>query len=525
MRAPVRLGRRSRVPPPQTRAETACHAPFTGLFFNQLGEVHACCFSRGYPLGRIHEQRLPEIWAGARRQTLCAAMDAGDLGLGCDVCDWRQSVGMETHASEYDRFTIEPVVPAWPKLMTFALTNACNLECVMCEGEISSAIRARRDRRPPLPNHYGEEFFDDLRAFVPHLEEANFIGGEPFLIRGNDRIWDLLAELAPDTPIALTTNATIWNARVERVVTSLPAFVNVSLDGFSKATFEAIRIGADRDVVFGNFERFAAVAARGVQILHCLMPQNVHEFADLVRFAEHHGVRILVNVITRGPSAHCLERLPRAELRAIRDRMASDAERLAPSLELNAGVLVEQVERLDRWLDHDGPPLALRTPGSREILDLATTGPSHDDGPARERVRLFAAQGTGPWVFVVDQDGMILSTTPGLEAALGLPPGDLTGREADAVRYALIRRFGAIVDERILERSASEVARLMTFPDTELLAVNVAVRGADGIARSARVHFATRPVTALRSAADGRDVATHEQSAVVDPPLPSAGQQ
>ena len=55
----------------------------------------------------------------------------------------------------------------WPKHIEFALSNTCNLQCVQCSGELSSAIRAQREHRPPLRSPYGDAFFDEIQEFLP----------------------------------------------------------------------------------------------------------------------------------------------------------------------------------------------------------------------------------------------------------------------------------------------------------------------------------------------------------------------
>ena len=66
--------------------------------------------------------------------------------------------------------------------MEFSISNVCNLECVMCNGNFSSAIRAHRDQLPPAKSVYSNAFDPVLRSILPHLFRAKFLGGEPFLI-------------------------------------------------------------------------------------------------------------------------------------------------------------------------------------------------------------------------------------------------------------------------------------------------------------------------------------------------------
>jgi MoaA/NifB/PqqE/SkfB family radical SAM enzyme len=75
-------------------------------------------------------------------------------------------------------------------MMELEIENTCNLECVMCIGELSSAIRKNRDKLPPIKSPYNEAFVEQLEEFIPHLKELRFNGGEPFLINSVFRIFE-----------------------------------------------------------------------------------------------------------------------------------------------------------------------------------------------------------------------------------------------------------------------------------------------------------------------------------------------
>ena len=123
----------------------------------------------------------------------------------------------------------------------------CNLQCVMCNGELSSSIRSLREHRPPIEFTYGDQFFRELTEFLPHLKEAAFLGGEPFLSRDASRVWDLMIELDCHPSVHVTTNATVMNKRVESYIERLQ--MNARSPTRLGPTFEAIRVGADFDEV------------------------------------------------------------------------------------------------------------------------------------------------------------------------------------------------------------------------------------------------------------------------------------
>ena len=92
-----------------------------------------------------------------------------------------------------DPFPVDSAQPEWPSVIEFNGSNACNLECIMC-GEYSSAIRGNVEGLPPLRKVYDDQFFDDLRLFLPHLRLLNLLGGEPFFAAETHRIWNMMIE-------------------------------------------------------------------------------------------------------------------------------------------------------------------------------------------------------------------------------------------------------------------------------------------------------------------------------------------
>ena len=162
---------------------SACYAPFTSMFLDPHGNVLACCQNTRHPLGHVGDAPLVELWRGEGAASLRRALRADDLSQGCEYCAWQLEDGGwdTTLAASFDDAPVDHGAPEWPRCLELALSTTCNLECAMCNGDWSSKIRARREGRPPLPKPYGEPFFAELREFLPHLSEARFLGGEPFL--------------------------------------------------------------------------------------------------------------------------------------------------------------------------------------------------------------------------------------------------------------------------------------------------------------------------------------------------------
>lgn len=283
------------------KIDAACIAPWVALELDPSGWVYACCANQQYPLGRIGRQRLKDLWGGPRARVLRTALADWDLSIGCNSCQWHFEHGRnDPDAAVYDQYPIDDDEPSGPVAMTFALSNRCNLACVMCTPELSSTLR-HREGLAPLPTVYDDAFFEDLAPWLPDLRYAKFLGGEPFLIPQHHRVWDLMDSVGGPERMQVTTNGTIWNDRVEMVLDRFSVDVTISIDAVSPARYEAIRVGADRDAVWRNVTRFQErCLAHGTELrlCFCLMASNWEELPHFLLWARELGATVSVNVVS-----------------------------------------------------------------------------------------------------------------------------------------------------------------------------------------------------------------------------------
>jgi len=356
--------------------EALCYAPFSSLFFDPLGHVHSCCQSVNHSLGNIKNARLADIWHGSTtNQKFRDTLMSGILPSACVNCKYEIDRGnfAQTFARVFDSFKVNSSRPAWPQSLWFALSNACNLECVQCYGELSSSIRKNRDRLPPLPKIYDDQFFEDLRPFLRHLAlkqplseakkdpvhepvrdyytRAVFLGGEPFLSRENFRIWEMMIE---DDLLILSfiiTNGTIFNKRVERIIERIPTLISISFDGATRETMEMIRKNARFDVIMGNLKRFQHYSsAYGLPTIlsFCLMPQNHYEFPDFLMLAEELNCVAQTNTIYH-PEQYSLAALDKKELKQVIDGWERRDTEVRRSVKHNLELWDLEMARLRNW--------------------------------------------------------------------------------------------------------------------------------------------------------------------------------
>jgi MoaA/NifB/PqqE/SkfB family radical SAM enzyme/Flp pilus assembly protein TadD len=327
-----------------------CYAPFVSLYFTTLGNVLACCKNETFVLGNVGNQRLKDIWSGGKITQLRKTLSHYQYEAGCEFCDWQISEGDYQGAFPwlFEEFPVDSMQPEWPSMIEFAGSNTCNFECLMCNGELSSSIRAHRDGLPPLRQYYDKQFFEDVREFIPHLRMAKFLGGEPFLAAECHRIWDMMIEQNCRIPCHVTTNGSQYNAKVERILEKLPLSFTVSIDGATKQTYEKIRVNSNYEENVANVRRFREYARRSnafFSIAFCLMRQNWHEFVDLLLFAESLDCPVFVNTVI-GPPSCSLYTLKQEDLRRIADEIENKGRSVESLLKLNQAVWLENVNKL-----------------------------------------------------------------------------------------------------------------------------------------------------------------------------------
>jgi radical SAM protein with 4Fe4S-binding SPASM domain len=362
--------------------DSFCYAPFGSLFFNPLGNVVACCRSSAFILGNVKNESISQIWNGGKIRDLRRALSSYNLPPACEFCRWQVEKGDFTNVSakSFDMLKVKDLDNIKPVQMEFALSNICNLECIMCHGDFSALIRARRDKLPALPMVYPDQFFTELREYLPHLTRAKFYGGEPFLITEYYRIWEMMIEdgINPELEIIINTNGSIYNSKSIRILNNLPIHLIISLDGITQKTVESIRVNSDYNSTMKNISQFYAYTKErktSLVFAVCLMQQNWHELGDLLLFAEEMRCKVFINKII-DPSYCSLFSLKSGELRKIVDKMHKQGEWLLDKLDINRQAWLDAVDDLDKYAASKdiGRVQRLRdTPGYYERKESAET--------------------------------------------------------------------------------------------------------------------------------------------------------
>lgn len=349
-----------------------CYAPFNSLYFDFQGRVRVCCHNVFYYVGNVLENSIDEIWNGRKIGVLRQALKNYRFGPGCDFCHFQTADGNFANSAirRFDWLDPESDSPRWPLQMEFSISNSCNLECVMCQGIYSSAIRARREKLPPLPKLYSEEFIGSLRKYLPHLKHVKFLGGEPFLVTEYFQIWDMLIDDELHTPCHVTTNGTQLNSKIERLLEKVPMSFSVSIDGASKPTVESIRVNANFEEVMSNaryFLEYSRERGTAFSLTFCLMRQNWQEFGDFCLLADEWDCPVYVNTVV-DPPQFGIYTLGRDELLKVLEKLEAQAVDLDRLLKRNKSIWFGELDRIREKCANSAPsPYSGQTPQLLEV--------------------------------------------------------------------------------------------------------------------------------------------------------------
>ena len=278
-----------------------CYAPYTSLRFSQSGNIISCCYNRGHILGKYPENTIKEAWNSKELKSLQKSIKKNNFKLGCKICE--NSILNKTYtltgAFQHDYLNLY-YKSKYPAVLDFEISNTCNLECIMCSGENSSSIRTNRENLSYLPPIYDDMFVEQLKEFIPHIKEAKFFGGEPFLISIYYDIWELIIKLNPKAKITVVTNATILNEKIKDLLNKGNFTISASIDSFTKSTYEKIRQNSSFDIVVENIKYFHKYSTKNNKpffITLCPMPYNWKEIPDIIKLCNNKNISLGFNTV------------------------------------------------------------------------------------------------------------------------------------------------------------------------------------------------------------------------------------
>lgn len=177
------------------------------------------------------------------------------------------------------------VLTSYPRRLVFELTNACNLNCIMCG-------RNAADFKPTV---FDMDVFRSFEPLMDTVEEVTLMGwGEPTI---HPNFIEMLETINKhDARKYFCTNGMNLKKIKDAVFDCKVDVFAVSLDGATDETNSRIRRGSKIDVITEDLKEIVRIKKeRGLQypwinFVFCAMRSNLHELPDLVRLAAEIGI-------------------------------------------------------------------------------------------------------------------------------------------------------------------------------------------------------------------------------------------
>jgi len=234
----------------------------------------------------------------------------------------------------------------YPVFLDFELSNKCNLSCVMCTSEFSSAIAGQSN------DYYDEGFLVEIQEFLPHAKCSAFKGGEPLLVDIYYKIWSKIVDVNPLMEISIVTNGNVLPERFKELLDKGNFAMRVSIDSLQKENYAKIRKNGDLDKVLQNIAYYAEkakVLGRKLAIMVCPMTINWEELPAFVPFCNKLNAELFFATLIY-PKEVSLKYLPAEKLWSIIDRFNKMVFLKDSELAIyNEKVFQEMVQQLMVW--------------------------------------------------------------------------------------------------------------------------------------------------------------------------------
>lgn len=224
------------------------------------------------------------------------------------------------------------ILKSKPRRLVFELTNACNLNCVMCG-------RNAADFKPTM---FQWEWFKWFEPLFDEIEEVTLMGwGEPTM---HPQFIDMLALIDQHSARKYFCTNGMRLDRIKDAIFDYHVDVfAVSVDGAKSETNNRIRRGSDLDKIERDLTDIVKIKKeRGlkypwINFVFCAMKSNLHELPDLVRLAARIGIEeVKVVYLTAFDENLANEVLwdSQAEVKAVFDEAVRIGEELGIALKL-----------------------------------------------------------------------------------------------------------------------------------------------------------------------------------------------
>ena len=207
--------------------KSLCPLPFAGAVVNTNGDVLCCSISKEV-LGNVKNSTLEEILTTSKKlKEIRRDMLDNKFPHNCSDCYDKEkhhtNLNFENISNRLYHVKILKDSPF--KLykdehqfelqqMDLRWRNTCNFACVYCDSHFSSVWAQFEGQPDKMTNSAMNETFEFVKKNIKNLKTIYMAGGEPFLIKENIKVIDLVQKENPDLLLRINTNLSILTPKL-----------------------------------------------------------------------------------------------------------------------------------------------------------------------------------------------------------------------------------------------------------------------------------------------------------------------
>ena len=269
--------------------DTVCAAFWKHINVRSDNMVYACCRYKTPVMpfdGDLEKVLHSPAWQQLRQDSR-----AGVANPNCQKCydavDSSMNLQSEfNHSYSTDSVSLE--------FLEIGLDNICNLTCVGCSPEFSSAWA---DQASPDTRRINIRSTAEIESVPDSVRRLLFLGGEPLMTNRHRRFLDLVPRPS-QVSVVYNTNGTFLldHATIDRLSQFSSVKFIVSIDGLADLN-TVVRPGSDWQQILCFIQQIRSLG-HALEINTVIHSRNYFGIVDLAQFAQHENIPQRVNILT-----------------------------------------------------------------------------------------------------------------------------------------------------------------------------------------------------------------------------------
>lgn len=359
---------------------TLCPILWSHAEVRHNGDVYPCCVSKER-IGNGNDNTLSELYHSDQMNRIRKELLSGIRSAGCEKCWRHEDDGLISNRQWFLKKYSHDFYSTWHdhlKLRSLDLKpgNVCNFRCRVCN-PTSSSIIAEEYRQTQLRkgiaipvvgdrwDGYNEFMWAELDRLIPDIENLDFYGGEPFLLK---ELRSFLHKVVADSQaehirLHFNTNGSIFPVELIDTLSQFREIdICLSIDNIG-SRFELERGGSWAEVE-QNILRFKELAESKpnwqVSIFPTVNIQNIYYLEELIAWAESNKIDYTLNFLD-DPEYLNIDRMTPAAKQLIIEKyhnhpntaLKNLSARVGNSVGSNGAEFVRRIKNLDARRDQN----------------------------------------------------------------------------------------------------------------------------------------------------------------------------